>query len=302
VGAARFLRGLHSLPDPHDLTVIVNTTDDDDFFGLHVSPDLDTVTYTLAAQDGRYGWGLAGDTFRCLDALQRYYTADWFQLGDRDLATHIFRTDALRRGATLSQVTRQIARAFAVDAHILPMSDQPVRTQIDIAGSGRLAFQDYLVKRRARGRVNAIRFAGIGAAKPAPGVLSALRRCDTLIIPPSNPLVSILPIVRLPGVRAILRRRRPRTVAVSPLIRGRPIKGPLHRMLSGLGHEVSAVGVARLYKDIAGAFVLDLQDAKLAPRIAALGMRPVVADTIMRTPARSRALARAALAALTADG
>jgi LPPG:FO 2-phospho-L-lactate transferase len=299
VGAARFLRGLRSLLEPSDLTVVVNTTDDDGFFGLHVSPDLDTVTYTLAdAVDRERGWGLAGDSAHCLAALQRYYDLDWFRLGDRDLATHIYRSERLRRGRTLSQTTDEIRRAFGVQSRILPMSDQPVRSVVDVEGIGRLPFQQYLVKRGARGRVRSISFAGAGRARPAPGVLAALRDSDAVIIPPSNPLVSILPIVRLPGVRAVLRRRRAHVAAVSPLVGGVPIKGPLHRMLGGLGHEVSAIGVARLYRDFASVFVLDRVDAALAPRVAALGLRPVITDTIMRTPARSRRLAAAVLAAL----
>ena len=299
VGAARFLRGLRSLLDPARLTIIVNTADDETFFGLHVSPDLDTVTYTLAQRvDPRQGWGIAGDTFDCLSALQRYYSNAWFRLGDGDLATHIFRTDALRRGRSLTRVTATIAARHGVRQRILPMSDQPVRTHIVVAGRGSLPFQDYLVKGRGRGRVRRVRFAGIRAARPAPGVLSALRRADAIILPPSNPIVSIQPILALPGVRDTLRRRRRRTAAVSPLVRGLPIKGPLDRMLRGLGLEVSAVGVAKLYRDFVDLFVLDQRDAALAPRIAALGMRTLVTDTIMRSPAQSRRLARAVLRAL----
>lgn len=299
MGAARFLRGLRSLLDPAGLTIIGNTADDDTFFGLYVSPDLDTVTYTLAGQVGVHGWGLAEDSFRTLEALGRYYPDTWFQLGDRDLATHIYRTDQLRRGRTLSQVTAAIAARHGVRQRLLPMSDQPVRTRITLAGVGTVAFQDYLVHRRGRGRVRAIRFAGARRARPAPGVLAALRAADAIILPPSNPFVSIGPILALPGVRDALRRHR-RVAAVTPLVRGLPIKGPLDRMLRGLGHEVSAVGVAELYRDVVDVFVLDERDAALAPRIAALGMRPVLADTIMRSPAQSRALARAVLAALAA--
>jgi LPPG:FO 2-phospho-L-lactate transferase len=297
VGAARFLHGLSSLLDPARLTIIGNTADDDTFFGLHVSPDLDTVTYTLAGRVGARGWGLAGDGFTALDALGRYYPDTWFQLGDRDLATHIYRTDQLRRGRTLSQVTAAIAARHGLRQRLLPMSDQPVRTRVTLAGTGTIAFQDYLVHRRGRGRFRAVRYAGVRQARPAPGVLTALRRADAVILPPSNPIVSIGPILALPGVRAALRRHR-RVVAVTPLVRGLPIKGPLDRMLRGLGHEVSAVGVAQLYRDVVDVFVLDQRDAVLAPRIAALGMRPVLADTIMRSPARSQALARVVLDSL----
>ena len=294
MGAARFLRGLCSLLDPSRLTIVGNTADDDTFFGLHVSPDLDTVTYTLAGRAGVHGWGLAGDGFATLEALGRYYADTWFQLGDRDLATHIYRTDQLRRGRTLSQVTADITARNGVRQRLLPMSDQPVRTRVTLEGAGTIAFQDYLVHRRGRGRVRAIRYAGIRAARPAPGVLAALRRADAVILPPSNPFVSIGPILALPGLREVLRRHR-RVAAVTPLVKGLPIKGPLDRMLRGLGREVSAVGVAELYRDIVDVFVLDQRDAALAPRIAALGMRPVVTDTIMRSPAQSRALARVVL-------
>ncbi|HSP96570.1 MAG TPA: 2-phospho-L-lactate transferase [Candidatus Dormibacteraeota bacterium] len=299
MGAARFLRGLCSLLDPARLTIIGNTADDDTFFGLHVSPDLDTVAYTLAGRVGAHGWGLADDRFTALEALGRYYADTWFQLGDRDLATHIYRTDELRRGRTLSQVTAAIAARHGVRQCLLPMSDQPVRTRVTLAGAGTIAFQDYLVHRRGRGRVRGVRYAGARQARPAPGVLAALRTADAVILPPSNPIVSIGPILALPGVRGALRRHR-RVAAVTPLVRGLPIKGPLDRMLRGMGHEVSAVGVAELYRDIVDVFVLDQRDAALAPRIAALGMRPVVTDTIMRSPAQSRALARVVLAALDA--
>lgn len=300
VGAARFLRGLCPLLEPERLTLIVNTADDEDFFGLHVSPDLDTVTYTLASRVGRaHGWGVEGDTHACLGALRRFYDERWFQLGDRDLATHIFRTDRLRQGDSLSQITSAITQRHGIRVRILPMSDDPVRTIIDIAGVGSLPFQEYLVKRRGRGRVRAVKFAGIRTAQPAPGVLSALRQADNVIIPPSNPIVSIHPILGLPGVRNALRQRR--VAAISPLVGGMPIKGPLHRMLRGLGHEVSAVGVARLYRDFVSLFVLDRQDAKLASRVEDLGMRVLTTNTIMRTRADSKRLAARVLSAL-ADG
>lgn len=300
VGAARFLRGLHPLLEPKQVTVVVNTGDDEAFFGLHVSPDVDTVIYTLGGRvDKQQGWGVAHDSFTCLGALERYFPETWFQLGDADLATHIYRTDALRRGESLSRVTRTIAARNGVHAKILPMSDDSVRTVVDVEGVGPLPFQQYLIKRRARGRVRAIRFAGIRAARPAEGVLDAIARASVVLIPPSNPIVSIGPILALPGVRTALRRRRGRAAAISPIVRGRPIKGPLHHMLSGLGHEVSSVGVARLYRGLVDLFVLDQADAKLAPRIEAIGIRTMVTDTVMRTPARSRLLAHRVLGELT---
>lgn len=299
MGAARFLRGLCSLLDPARLTIIGNTADDDTFFGLHVSPDLDTVTYTLAGAVGPHGWGLADERFTALAALGRYYPDTWFQLGDRDLATHIYRTDQLRRGRTLTQVTAAIAARHGVRQRLLPMSNDPVRTRVTLAGAGTIAFQDYLVHRRGRGRVRAIRYAGAAAARPAPGVLTALRTAEAIILPPSNPIVSIGPILAVRGVRDVVRRHR-RVAAVTPLVRGLPIKGPLDRMLRGLGREVSAVGVAELYRGLVDVFVLDQRDADLARRIEALGMQVVVTDTIMKSPAQSRTLARVVMRALAA--
>jgi LPPG:FO 2-phospho-L-lactate transferase len=296
VGAARFLRGLHSLLDPRKLTIIVNTGDDDSFFGLYVAPDLDTVTYTLAERvDPRLGWGLRGDDFVCLTALRRYYEETWFQLGDADLATHIFRTDALRRGLSLSAVTRAIGARHGLKVTLLPMSDDPVRTVVHVAGRGPLPFQRYLVKGRGQGRVRRVELRGLRRARPTRGVISALLRASVVILPPSNPIVSIGPILGLAGVRDGLRRTRARVVAVSPIVGGAPIKGPAHHLLRGLGHEVSPFGVARLYRDFVDLFVLDERDAVHAPRIAALGIRTLVTDTIMSTPAKSRALAAAVL-------
>jgi len=299
VGAARLLRGLSSRSDPRDLTVIVNTADDEDFFGLHVSPDLDTVLYTLAGVvSPRQGWGLRDDTFRCLGRLGLLYGAAWFQLGDADLATHIYRTDRLRGGHSLTAVTAALARAHGVRTTGLPMTDAAVRTFVTVAGQGALPFQRYLVRGRGRGRVTRIAVRGARRAQPAPGVLAALRAATFIIVPPSNPLVSIGPILAIPGVRTALRRATARIAAVSPIVAGAPIKGPLHRMLRGLGHEVSPVGVARLYRDFVDVFVLDRRDAALAAQVAALGMRPVVTDTVMTTPAKSRALAATVLDAL----
>ena len=299
MGAARFLRGLSSLLDPRCLTVIVNTGDDETFFGLHVSPDVDTVLYTLAGIiDPVQGWGVADDTTRCLGALRRFYADTWFRLGDTDLATHIFRTDALRRGQTLTTITRTIARTHGVRARVLPMSNASVRTVVHVAGRGPLPFQQYLVRNRGRGRVERITLRGARQAPPAPGAVPALQHADFVIIPPSNPFVSIGPILALRGMRRALRTTRAPVAAVSPIVAGAPIKGPLHRMLRGLGHEVSPVGVARLYRDCVDVFVMDHRDAALAPRVAALGMRPVVTDTLMTSPAKSRRLAQTVLTEL----
>jgi LPPG:FO 2-phospho-L-lactate transferase len=296
VGAARFLRGLYPLLDPRRLTIIGNTGDDETFYGLHVSPDLDTVTYTLASRvEPRRGWGIRGDRLDCLSALGRYYRETWFRLGNADLATHIFRTDALRRGQSLSAVTHFITARHGLRVALLPMTDDRVRTLVHVAGRGCLPFQQYLVKRRGRGRVQRIEFAGIDHARPAPGVLPAIRKAQVVLIPPSNPVVSIGPILRLAGVRTALRQTSARIAAISPIVAGAPIKGPAHRLLRGLGHEVSPFGVAKLYRDFVDLFVLDRRDVAHVQRIEALGMRTLVTDTIMSTPARSRALAAAVM-------
>jgi LPPG:FO 2-phospho-L-lactate transferase len=298
VGGARFLRGLSRRTDARDLTVIGNTGDDEEFYGLHVSPDLDTVMYTLAGRaDPSHGWGIAGDTFACLDALAALRAPAWFRLGDRDLATHLLRTTLLRDGWPLSRVTAHLARAYGVRATLLPMTDDRVRTFVH-TDAGRLAFQDYLVRRRARGRVRRIELARAASSRPAPGVLRALAASDAIVIAPSNPLVSIEPILALRGVRALLRRRRRHVVAVTPLVAGRPLKGPLHRMLRGLGLEVSPRGVARRYAAVAGTFVLDERDRAWRPAIEALGVRVLVTDTVMRTPAHAARLAAATLRAV----
>jgi LPPG:FO 2-phospho-L-lactate transferase len=300
VGGARFLRGLTRITDPRRVTVIGNTGDDDELCGLYVAPDLDTVVYTLAGRvDRGRGWGIAGDTTAALDALARLGGPTWFRLGDRDLATHMLRTTWLRSGRTLSEVTAHLARRHGVLVRLLPMSDDPVRTFVH-TGRGRLSFQSYLVRLRARGHVRGIEIAGAGRARPAPGVLAAIRSAGTIVIAPSNPLVSIAPIVAVPGVRAALARRRRRTVAISPLVGGRPVKGPLHRMLRGLGLEVSPRGVARCYRGLADLFVLDRTDAAWAARIEALGMRVLVTDTFMRSPAHAARLASTVLRAVSA--
>jgi LPPG:FO 2-phospho-L-lactate transferase len=298
VGGARFLRGLCRRTDPRRTTVIGNTGDDEEFFGLHVAPDLDTVVYTLAGRvHRRRGWGLRGDSFRSLRALGALGGATWFRLGDRDLATHLLRTGWLQAGWPLSRVTATLARAQDVRARVLPVTDDRLRTFVHTA-RGRLPFQTYLVRHGGHGRVGRIEVAGAGRARPGPGVLEALRHTDAIIVAPSNPLVSIGPMLAVPGVRKALARRRVPAAAISPLVGGRAVRGPLVAMLRGLGHEVSPRGVARLYRGLVDVFVLDHVDAAWAPRVEALGFRTVVTDTIMRTPARAARLAGRVLAAL----
>ena len=296
VGAARFLRGVVRIVPGTNLSVIVNTGDDDEFFGLSVSPDLDTVTYTLAnAVDPEKGWGLPQETHRCLAALGRYYADTWFGLGDADLATHLFRTQELRQGQTLSQVTAAIARQWGIEARVLPMSNERVRTVVHTE-AGALPFQEYFVKQRSEGQVSKVAFSGIETAHPAPGVVEAIHRADLVILPPSNPIVSIGPILALPGVRQALRDTTAPVVAISPLVAGKPIKGPADRMLAGLGIEVSAVGVATLYQDFVDTFVLDRQDIEHDPtprqRLEKMGLAVIVTDTVMSDMDKSVALAR----------
>ena len=298
MGGARFLRGLSRLTDPRHLTVIGNTGDDEEFFGLHVSPDLDTVLYTLAGRADRVrGWGVQGETFACLETLGGLGLPTWFRLGDRDLAVHIFRSERLRAGWRLSRVTAALARAQGVRATVLPMTDARVRTVIHTP-AGALAFQDYLVRRRGRDRVRRIEVRGAARARPAPGLLAALRRSTAIVIAPSNPLVSIGPMLAVPAIRRALRRRRAPAAVVSPLVGGRAVRGPLDRMLRGLGLEVSPRGIARLYRGLVDVFVLDRRDAAYARDVAALGMRPVVTETLMRTPTHAARLAAVVLRAL----
>ncbi len=300
VGAARFLEGLVRVVDPSSVTVVANTADDDEFWGLHVSPDLDSIIYTLAdASDRERGWGLRNETYNTLAALRRFEGPTWFTLGDRDLATHCFRTERLRRGASLSQVTAEIAAAWNLQIRLLPMSDDPIRTQIgtDASGDEWLSMQEWFVRERTRPPVRAVRFVGAERAQPAPGVLPALESAGTIIVCPSNPLVSIDPILAVPGIRDVLVRRREHVVAVSPIVGGNAIKGPADRMLAAQGLESSCVTVAHRYQDWCATFVIDAVDAASAHAIESLGMQPVVTDTIMDRPEVTAALARRTLAA-----
>jgi len=298
VGAARFLEGVLQAVPQRDVTVISNTGDDEDFFGLRVSPDIDIVIYTLAgAVDAAQGWGLAGETYHALDALRRFGYETWFNLGDRDLATHTHRTRLLRDGATLSGATASVARAFGLELILLPVSDDRVRTFVE-TDAGTLAFQEYFVKRRTEDVVRGVRFDGAEAARPAPGVIEAIRDAGVVAIAPSNPVVSIGPMLAVPGVRDALRGTHARVVAVSPIVGGKTIKGPADRMMASLGMEPTAAGVADAYRDFLDVLVIDEQDRHLAPAVQATGVRAVVAQTVMRGPAEKRALAEVALAAV----
>jgi LPPG:FO 2-phospho-L-lactate transferase len=281
-----------------DLTAIVNVGDDIELHGLHVSPDLDTVTYTVAgAIDPDRGWGLAGETWHAMEALERYPRARrWFNLGDRDLATHLYRTDRIRAGATLSEVTAEIAAAWDLGLSLLPVTDDPLRTRLTV-DEGEIGFQEYFVQRHHDVAVSAVRFAGAESAAPAKGVLDSIAGAERVVIAPSNPIVSIAPVLAVPGVREAVEKRRPDVVAVSPIIAGAALKGPADRLLRELGHESSVVGVARLYAPFAGTLVIDQADADLAGDVEAEGLRCVVTDTVMRGPGEAAALARVVLAA-----
>jgi LPPG:FO 2-phospho-L-lactate transferase len=333
------LAGLAAVAGQRAITAIVNTGDDTLLHGLHVSPDLDTVTYTLAgAHNPATGWGLAGETWAVMEALAAFEksAADglpltWFALGDKDLATHLYRTGRLLSGVPLSQVTAEVCQRFGVEAKLLPMSDDPVETRVSVpskelagtagfGGLGRarpetsqaggtevaardwreIGFQEYFVGLRHSVAVRSVRFAGAESASPAPGVLEAIGQADALVICPSNPVVSIGPIMAVPGIAEAVRRRRPQVVAVSPIVAGKALKGPADRMLAELGHEASAAGVASLWAPYAATMVIDEADAELAPAVEAAGMRPVVVATVMSSAREAAKLARAVLESLPA--
>lgn len=291
VGGAKLAHGFQQVLPPGGLTVIVNVADDLELFGLHVSPDLDTVLYTLAGlANPETGWGIAGDTFKALPVLERYGEPAWFRIGDADLATHIRRTHLLRDGASLTDATSAMATALGVASRILPATDDLVRTFVQ-TDAGELDFQTYFVQRGQRDAVRAVRFAGIDQARPSAAALKALADADLVVLAPSNPIVSIGPILALPGVREAVAARP--SAAVSPIVAGRALRGPADRMLGSLGHEVSALGVARLYAGVVQRFILDEADAELAPAVEALGMRVDPLPTVMRSDADRARLAEA---------
>lgn len=295
IGAARFLDGLTRVVPPKDVFIAGNTGDDTEIYGLHISPDLDTVTYTLAGlANPAHGWGIRDDTFEGLAALGRLGEETWFQLGDRDLATHIYRTARLREGATLTEITAKVAKSLGVRSTIVPMSDDPVRTIVRTP-QGKLAFQTYFVRRRAQDRVLGVKFQGAKKSRPAPGLLRAIRDAEGIIVCPSNPIISVGPILAVPGIRKALERRKCKSAAISPIVGGRALKGPAAGMMQNLGMEVSALGVARIYRGLIDILVLDKVDEDLAPAIRKLGMETVVTNTIMSGEKEKKALARAVL-------
>ncbi len=297
VGAARLLRGLVRVVPPEAVTAIVNTGDDHSFYGVHVSPDLDIVTYTLAGQvDATRGFGLEGDTFHVIEALGRLGHETWFRLGDRDFATCQHRTLRLAQGVGLARVSDEIRRAFGVTARILPMSEDPCPTYVELGGGRRIHFEEYLVRDGAPNDVEGVDLSAAAAARPAPGVLEAIRGADTIVFCPSNPVVSIGPILAVPGLREAVRKSAAPAVAISPIVGGAPVKGPADALLRGVGAEVSARGVARLYRDLVDAYVLDERDRAELADVEALGPRALATDTIMRDADSAARLAEAALA------
>jgi LPPG:FO 2-phospho-L-lactate transferase len=280
---------------PEDVVVVGNTADDTEIYGLHISPDLDTVLYTLAGvANPVHGWGIEGDTFECLGSLTKLGEETWFQLGDRDLATHIFRTNRLRKGVALSRVTAELAKSLGVRSTLLPMSNDPVRTMVHTP-EGKLEFQTYFVRRRAQDEVLRVKFQGAKKARPTPGLLRAIRDAEGIIFCPSNPIISVGPILAVPGVRKALEKRKCPAVAISPIVGGRALKGPAANMMKGLGMEVSALGVAKIYRGLVDVMVIDQADEALAPAIRDVGMKAVVTNTIMSGETEKKALARVVL-------
>jgi LPPG:FO 2-phospho-L-lactate transferase len=297
-GGAKLLDGLAQVAGQGELAAAVNTGDDTDVWGLRVCPDLDICTYTLAGVVAERGWGYAGDTFRCLEGMATYGREAWFGLGDRDLATHLYRTQRRAEGAPLSQITRELAERMGVEARLMPMCDEEVATRITTPGGVR-SFQEYLVRDGAAERIERIELVGIERARPAPGLLEAIAAAERIVICPSSPVVSIGTILAVPGVRPALAARRERTVAVSPIVGGRPVEGPADRFLAGAGYpECSAAQMARIYADVAGTFVLDRRDAGEAAAVEGAGARPVLLDALMPDRAARARLAAESLEAL----
>jgi len=298
VGAARLLAGLVQVVPPSEVTAVVNTGDDVVMHGLHISPDLDTVTYTLAGADNpETGWGLAGETWQAMGSLGRYGGDTWFNLGDLDLGTHLYRTGNLASGVGLAEITAAITAGWGLEPMLLPMTEDRVATMVTLAGGDEVGFQEYFVRLRHDVPVSSVRFDGAEASSPGPGVLKAITGADVVVVAPSNPIVSIGPLLAVPGIVDAVRARRDHTVAVSPIIAGAALKGPADRLMRELGHEASVVGVARIYHDIASCLIIDSADADLAGAVEAEGMVCVVTDTVMSSPNVTADLAKVVLGA-----
>lgn len=296
VGAARFLSGLIQVIDQTSITVVANTGDDVELHGLHISPDLDTLVYTLAgAIDPGRGWGLSNETWQAMKMVQRYGGIGWFNLGDQDLGTHMYRTQRLSEGAGLREVTAEIAAAWGLKLTILPVTEGQLRTMVNVVDEGEISFQEYFVRRRHQVAVTSVRFSGADTARPTQGVLEAINDADLVVIAPSNPLVSIGPLLAVPGVRESISAKRPQVVAISPIVGGAALKGPADRMMRELGHTVSVVGVASIYADLAATLVVDTVDTPLLPDVEATGMACIAMPTIMSEAGVAASLAQAVL-------
>jgi len=316
VGAAKFLRGLIFILPPSDVTAIVNVGDDTVLHGLMVSPDIDTITYTLAESvNPTTGWGLVGETWQAIEQVRRYAksngifktdelgndAAGWFALGDRDLGTHLYRTSRRQAGASLTQVTAEICRTWGLGLKLLPVSDDVLRTQVRTTDGRELSFQEYFVREHHEVAVSEIRFSGTDTAVAGPEVLSSIEQADLVVIAPSNPVVSIDPVLAVDGVRAAVIAARERTIAISPIVGGVALKGPADRLLRELGHEASVVGIARYYAEFASTLVIDAVDAQLADQVEAAGMRCLVAPTVMTDRDAAAELARRCIAAIITE-
>ena len=300
VGAAKLLRGLVTVVPPESITAIVNTGDDLSLHGLHISPDLDTIIYTLGNEiNPETGWGLKDEGWRAMDMVTMYGGIDWFRLGDRDIGTHLFRTQKLFEGATLSEVTREIAAKWRVGVNIIPMSDDPVRTIVTTVDGDELNFQDYFVRLSHNVEIANIKFRGHEISQPAPEVISEILKADIILIAPSNPLVSIAPILSVPGIRDALRKRREDVIAISGIINGKALKGPADRLLKELGFETSATAVAEIYKDIVRTFVIDDLDKSESKRIQELKLSCIITDTVMANSAKAAGLCRTIFSEIT---
>lgn len=295
VGAAKFLTGLVKLVKEEDLTIVVNTGDDIELYGLHISPDVDIVTYTLAGiVDEQKGWGIHGDTFRCLDAIKKLAGEAWFNLGDVDLATHMYRTELLKKGLKLAEVTALITKALGLNVKILPMTNDKFETRI-LTKEGLIHFEEYFVKNGCRNEVLGVEFAGADKATPSLGVVESILDSGRIVVCPSNPVVSIGTILAVQGIREALRETDAHRIAVSPIVAGAPVKGPADKLLSALGFQVSAFSVAKLYADFLDVFVIDVADAGEKRRIEELGVEVKVTNTIMRSSDDKVSLAKAVL-------
>lgn len=299
VGAAKFLAGLVQVVPPEEVTAVVNTGDDIVLHGLHISPDLDTVTYTLAeAVNPETGWGLRGESWAAMEALDRYSGQTWFRLGDRDLATHMYRTQRFAEGAELHEVTAEVTSSWGLGLRLLPMTNDRVETRITLRDGGELGFQEWFVGQRHATAVSAVAFEGAAGSKPAPGVIEAIESADVVVVCPSNPIVSIGPLLEVPGIADALLARRDNCVAISPIIAGKALKGPADTLMSDLGHASSVVGVARLYAKFASVLLVDEADRELSPEVEAEGLRCIVTPTVMSSPKKAGDLARAAIGSI----